>query len=280
MAYDLHMFNASRGDRWLNQMQPVAASQPYMVSQGNHESIYDGLGYSKRFTMPMHNQTSNLWYSFDFGNTHWVAYTTEAYFTLLDHRYPESGRDRWGPYPAWAEAQRTFLERDLTLAAARRARGDGPQWLIAFGHRPMYCSDRGCDDAMASRQHIQFRSELEPLLYEHGVDIIFEAHEHTYERMWPMFNGTVLNGTRDRPYVDPRGPVHIVGGAAGCGEHSDNFLGPLGPWSAVRLNEYGYGKLRVWNASHATWMQIRSPDGEVRDVVNIVKNRPSYHDDV
>ena len=78
------------------------------------------------------------------------------------------------------------------------------------------------------------------------------------------------------PYIS-LGPVHIVGGAAGCGEHSDNFLGPLGPWSAVRLNEYGYGKLRVWNKSHATWTQIRSPDGAVRDVVNIVKTRPSYH---
>ena len=100
------------------------------------------------------------------------------------------------------------------------------------------------------------------------------------ERLFPVFNGTVLNGTADaaNPYHDPRAPVHIVAGAAGCQEHSDDFPETTqpGPWSAVRLAEYGYGKLRVWNDSHATWSQIRSPDGAVRDEVTIVKSRPAY----
>eukprot|EP01052_Picozoa_sp_SAG31_P037422 SAG31_NODE_4828_length_2921_cov_1.564139_5_plen_112_part_00 len=103
------------------------------------------------------------------------------------------------------------------------------------------------------------------------------------ERLWPVFNGTVLNGTANPadPYHDPRAPVHIIAGAAGCVEHSDDFNGgPPGEWSAVRLgrSEYGYGKLRVWNATHATWQQVRAPDGAVRDEVTISKSRPSYKD--
>ena len=35
---------------------------------------------------------------------------------------------------------------------------------------------------------------------------------------------------------------------------------------------HGYGKLRLLNASHATWQQIRAPDGAVRDEFTIVKS--------
>eukprot|EP01052_Picozoa_sp_SAG31_P037420 SAG31_NODE_4828_length_2921_cov_1.564139_3_plen_167_part_00 len=122
---DLHVDNASCGDRWLNQMQPIAAKQPYMVSMGNHESIYDGLNYRKRFTMPFFNVTHNLWYSWDHGNTHWLSYTGEAYFEVTDRRYPELGREHWGPWPEWVAAQREFIESDLVAAAARRDSGEG-----------------------------------------------------------------------------------------------------------------------------------------------------------
>jgi len=135
---------------------------------------------------------------------------------------------------------------------------------------------------MKSRQHKQFQGDLEPLFHKYGVDVVFAAHWHTYERTWPLFNGTVLNGTtnKDDPYVDPRAAVHIIAGAAGCQEHSDDFNAPEPPpkWSAARIGraEYGYGKFRVWNASHASWQQLRAPDGAVRDDVTIVKTRPSY----
>lgn len=54
---------------------------------------------------------------------------------------------------------------------------------------------------------------LEDLFYKAGVDLQFYAHEHSYERDWPVYNGTVCNGTRGA-YVDPPAPVHIVTGSA------------------------------------------------------------------
>lgn len=44
------------------------------------------------------------------------------------------------------------------------------------------------------------------------------AHEHSYERLWPIYNNTVLNGSIEEPYTNPKGPVHIVTGSAGCKE--------------------------------------------------------------
>lgn len=53
---------------------------------------------------------------------------------------------------------------------------------------------------------------LEPLLKKFGVDIIWTGHEHSYERMWPIFNGTVLN-RGNSAYSEPQGPIHIVTGS-------------------------------------------------------------------
>jgi hypothetical protein len=91
------------------------------------------------------------------------------------------------------------------------------------------------------------------------VDMAFWAHEHSYERTWPVYNNTVHNGTTHPgdPYRNAGATVHIVTGSAGCREgHGHYDKGARGAWSAVRNTEYGYGKLRVANATH---LQATSP---------------------
>ena len=50
----------------------------------------------------------------------------------------------------------------------------------------------------------------EQLLYKYGVDLHFQAHEHSYERMWPVYNNTVceiqgVSGPQEyRPSVCPK----------------------------------------------------------------------------
>lgn len=60
------------------------------------------------------------------------------------------------------------------------------------------------------------RFGLESLLYEFGVDLALWAHEHSYERLWPVYNRTVMNGTSsiNQPYVNPRATVHVTTGSA------------------------------------------------------------------
>jgi len=55
---------------------------------------------------------------------------------------------------------------------------------------------------------------MEDLFYKHGVDLQFYAHEHSYERLWPVYHWKVCNGTSDKPYHNPRAPVHIITGSA------------------------------------------------------------------
>lgn len=55
---------------------------------------------------------------------------------------------------------------------------------------------------------------IEKLLYDYGVDLAFQAHEHAYERMWPVYNLTVCKEPGSNPYLNPPAPVHIVTGSA------------------------------------------------------------------
>lgn len=60
---------------------------------------------------------------------------------------------------------------------------------------------------------------LEDIFYEYGVDLEIWAHEHSYERLWPIYNFKVYNGSYEEPYRNPRAPVHIITGSAVSGSN-------------------------------------------------------------
>jgi hypothetical protein len=75
----------------------------------------------------------------------------------------------------------------------------------------------------------------------------------------------VLNGTvTQTDYVNPRAPVNIVSGAAGCNEDLglcwNPILGPGGPWSNKYLwgpEQYGYGRFWATNASSFHFEEVQ-----------------------
>ena len=90
--------------------------------------------------------SENLFYSFDVGLAHVVVYCTEMYFYV--NSFDEDAIAR----------QHEWLAADLAAAASPAARAQRP-WIIAVGHRPMYCIAKrrhgrlGCGpEAEASRR--------------------------------------------------------------------------------------------------------------------------------
>ena len=67
------------------------------------------------------------------------------------------------------------------------------------------------------------RAAFEEILHTAGVSLVLTGHNHMYERTWPLFNGTVYNGSSDEPYTNPGAAVHIVSAAGGNGESMDSF---------------------------------------------------------
>lgn len=75
---------------------------------------------------------------------------------------------------------------------------------------------------------------LEQLFHRHVVDVVITAHEHSYERLFPMFDYQVYNGSLAAPYTNPGAPVHLISGAAGNKEGRENFTVEKPAWSAFR----------------------------------------------
>ncbi|EDQ88216.1 uncharacterized protein MONBRDRAFT_26397 [Monosiga brevicollis MX1] len=256
-AYDLDDNGGINGDTFMTRIQQLASHKPYMTCVGNHE-IEDGSfsNYLNRFTMPrydVNNGWDMLWHSWDVHLVHFISYSTEVYFS---NKFD-------------IQRQYDWLEADLQAANANRTLRP---WIIAFGHRPMYCSNLDGDDCTKNSSVV--RAGLEDLFHKYGVDIVFEAHEHSYERLWPTYNNTVTQFD----YINPKAAVHLVSGAAGCNEANGACLNPILtgrlPWSAFRSSAqgtYSFGHLNIHNSTHAYFDSYVVEEERVEDFIWIIQ---------
>ncbi|KAK9869436.1 hypothetical protein WA026_003191 [Henosepilachna vigintioctopunctata] len=267
-AYDMNSENAKVGDEFMRQIESVAAYVPYMTCPGNHEEKYNFSNYRARFSMP--NGPDFPAYSINIGPLHIISISTEVYYFL-----------NYGLKPLVFQYQ--WLEDDLAKANLPENREKHP-WIIVIGHRPMYCSNTDEDDCTKNETltrvglpFFQFFG-LENLFYNYGVDVEIWAHEHSYERLWPIYNHIVLNGSYDAPYTNPKAPVHFTTGSAGCKEGRDNFTDPRPEWSAFSSRDYGFTRMKAYNRSHLYFEQVSDDkDGEVIDSFWVIKDNHGFY---
>ncbi|XP_015606629.1 acid phosphatase type 7 isoform X2 [Cephus cinctus] len=264
-AYDMDTDNARIGDEFMKQIEGIAAYLPYMTVPGNHEEKYNFSNYRARFTMP--GDSEGLWYSFNVGPVHFIAIETEAYY-FMNYGIKQLVK------------QYEWLDQDLREANRPQVRAKRP-WIVTFGHRPMYCSNKNTDDCTNHQSLVRVGLPflnwfgLEDLFFKYKVDIQLWAHEHSYERMWPMYNFKVYNGSYEEPYKNYRAPVHIVTGSAGCKEGRENFTYVQPPWSAFRNADYGYTRMKAFNQTHLYLEQVSDDkEGAVLDQLWLIKDNP------
>jgi hypothetical protein len=137
---------------------------PLFPVLGNHDVRKgNGAAFLENFHPPLGSVGSTKrYYSFDWGNTHFVALDSELY-------HGDRGAD--------PEEQRDFLERDLATTRKR--------WRIVFLHRSPYGSSRHGGDE-------KVREDLEPHFVKHGVGLVFSGHDHVYERTVPIRSVTYV----------------------------------------------------------------------------------------
>lgn len=152
-GYDMYEEDGQLGDRFMRQIEPIAAYVPYMTTVGNHEEKYNFSHYKVhnkefsiksikltnlkcifverqyRFSMP--GNENGLMFSFNLGPAHFITISTEFYY-FLNYGFKQIVK------------QYDWLVNDLREANAAENRTVRP-WIIINGHRPMYCtnSDRG-----------------------------------------------------------------------------------------------------------------------------------------
>ncbi|KAI6190490.1 Purple acid phosphatase [Aphelenchoides bicaudatus] len=255
-----HKENGTVGDNFMQMIEPIASSLPYMTTPGNHEIEYNFTHYANRFTMPL--DTANQ--CFDHGFAHFVMFSTEVYFAHTRIS------------PEFMIRQYKWLVEDLRKANENRK---NVPWIVTFGHRPMYCSsevaaygvnDCHLVDSVIRKGIIGVKSlGLEDLFYKNGVDLEIWGHVHAYSRSWPVYDYKIYNGSKS-PYVDPRAP--ITTGSAGCNELVENFTDPKN-FDAYLSSHYGIGVMKIANKTHLHWQQFAAVKNLVDDDIWIVKNK-------
>ena len=144
--------------RFFAPYRALISEVPLFPVIGNHDvQKDDGAAFLKNFHPPRNNPEGTArYYSFDWGDAHFVALDSELY-------HEDAGGDR--------EEQKLWLEEDLAATPK--------PWRFAFLHRPLYSSSRHGGDR-------RIREDLEPVLSRHGVHVVFSGHDHAYERTLPV----------------------------------------------------------------------------------------------
>ncbi|KAB7731444.1 T9SS type A sorting domain-containing protein [Rudanella paleaurantiibacter] len=253
-------------------------SLPSYATPGNHDYAdqnqkFDS-PYFNIFSFPQTGQAggvpsgSKMYYSFDYGNVHFVS---------LDSFGMEGGQ--WALYDP-SSPQVRWLERDL--AANKQP------WTVVFFHHPPYTRSARDSDVEIVLQHL--RENLTPILERYNVDIVMSGHSHTYERSYRIrnfqgkantFNPAVhLAETTTGRYdgsanscpilTKGQGTVYVVNGSGGAlgGRFAGN---PDHPAMAATHRNPGGSMILDVNDNRLD-AQFVAADGVVRDRFTIMKN--------
>jgi 3',5'-cyclic AMP phosphodiesterase CpdA len=191
-------------------------------SLGNHDYITSkGQPYLDVFYLPSNNPAgTERYYSFDWGNAHFVA---------LD-----SNRDY---QPGSAMLQ--WLESDLAASAAK--------WKFVFFHHALHTSGPHRNDSTLPA----LRSALAPIFEQYDVDIVFNGHDHMYERSKPV-----------------NGVVYIVSGGGGAGLYA------VGSVETTAYAASVYHTVQVQIAGCILSLRAFDVDGAAFDQIALAKDCP------
>ncbi len=142
-------------DRFFYEVRNLAPYKPYMISIGNHEQVEgDNPDHGKRFKELYNFPGKEVYYAFNYSNVCFIALN----ISTDDHRI--------------SVEEETWLT--TTLASANNSAFI--DWIIVYFHVPLYSSGgHGCNPNLIE--------DYQQLFEDYKVDIVFQGHDHHYERM-------------------------------------------------------------------------------------------------
>ncbi|MFJ8039243.1 purple acid phosphatase family protein [Kitasatospora sp. NPDC096147] len=235
-------------DSYLQQIEPVAQSIPWMVATGNHdmEPWYSANGYgghAKRLDLPT-NGPSNCpsVYSFTYGNLAVLSLDAND----VSNEIPANRGYSGGTQTTWLEQTLKGLRADPAI-----------DFIVVFFHHCAYA----VTTSHASEGGV--RTSWTPLFDKYNVDLVVNGHNHMYERTDPIRSGTPTRTVPVGGTVDPvaDGTVYVVAGGGGASLYS---LPANGPESyAGNVNDSAGVAGYAWNGSGGkstetvAWSRVR-----------------------
>ena len=180
-------------------------------------------------------------YSFDNGSGHFLFLDANPH--LFDGMLDTSASTTAppAPFPEYPAGLRNWIINDLDSSKQ--------PWKVVVFHQPSFSSG----DATIFNHQMRAVAKI---LEDHGVNIVFNGHEHNYQRTYPLRANDRVAGalnTTSGPAVDidthydgatqtvPDGVLYIVEGAGGNRDFDGNFAPPRGSGLGVDQDDSATG---------------------------------------
>ena len=244
-------------------------------TMGNHETysmVAGRIPYLEMFSFPQFGQAGGVpsgtvkYYSFDYGNIHFVCLDSEL-----------SDRTLAGPMLTWLRADLEANDRD---------------WLIAFWHSPPYSKGSHDSDNLFDNggNMTEMRANAVQLLEAHGVDLVLSGHSHIYERSFLInghygFSNTLTDSMikdegSGRP--DDTGPYRKRGTGPTANQGAVYVVAGSSGWATARtgthpimfFDELEVGSLILDVAGNRLDAKFLRETGAIDDYFTIIKGAP------
>ncbi len=192
----------SEWDDYFTQAEPVLRRVPMLIAHGNHD--LNAVNFFSQFAMP----GDEAYYGIDYGPMHLTV-----------------ANDTPSPVSDLQTIGAAFLEKDFTVS-------ESATWKFLLHHRPMYSA------AVAHGGDMTILKSWGPIVDQHKIDMVFNGHDHNYERTKPMRAELVKS-------TPAEGTTYVVAGSAGAPLYTNGN----GAWTAVSKKNYNLVILRVKVAS-------------------------------
>ena len=201
-------------DCWFDIVSPLDTDGRLKIAIGDNEIFPSKLGeYMRHFNM------KSPFYSFDYGNVHFLSMATAKNSVI--------------PYDENSE-QYEFVKDDLKKAHDNKS----INWIIVYTFRSFYSSNTthpGLD---------KLQDLYHPLFDKYDVDIVLQAHNHNYQRTYPInynstktFTPVIVDRNTEKYPNDPKGPIFITVGTGGHDLY--DFTGQA-PYVITQFKRHGF----------------------------------------
>ena len=201
-------------DCWFRIVSPLDINGRLKIALGDNEMFpFKFTQYMKHFNM------DRPFYSFDYGKVHFLALASAKNKVIPYNQSPE---------------QYKFAKNDLRAAHQNK----DINWIVVYSFRAFYSSNTthpGLDE---------LQDLYHPLFDKYGVDVVLQAHNHNYQRTYPInynetktFTPIITDRDTEKYNNDPKGPIFVTVGTGG--EDLYNFTGQA-PYVITQFQRHGF----------------------------------------
>ncbi|HET6727145.1 MAG TPA: metallophosphoesterase [Nitrososphaeraceae archaeon] len=216
------------------------------IVRGDHDNDFRMSQYMQHFNM------SKEFYSFNSRNIHFLIMSTEIPYQLGSEQYE-------------------FVKSDLENASTNST----INWIITAYHQPAYISQNDCKGCSP---RVTLRELYHPLFDKYNVDLVLQAHNHNYERSYPILynskdseNPLIVNSNKNSYNNDIDNSHGVIFATVGTGGGELNNFEVKLPYVVTQHRGFGFLNMELTNNGTRLNSTFCANDGILPDHFTIDK---------